>query len=222
MRRRHLRGVMAIERQVYPRPWSPNLFVAEMSESRNRCYLVARSTAPSSGTRADLLRRRGARHERRRRSGCSSVTDRDAAITDLMLGAVEMGAEAVSLEVRVSKAGAHDLYGGFGFRSSACETTHQEIKEDASHHVADGVRTAVYAARALSASPRATQRRRARDERSRMLTHERPGNRQACDDTAVAVVEDEVHGPLGNLIATQVDLHERFGAGLPRSQPART
>ena len=30
MRRRHLRGVMAIERQVYPRPWSPNLFISEM------------------------------------------------------------------------------------------------------------------------------------------------------------------------------------------------
>ena len=42
MRRRHLRGVMAIERQVYPRPWSPNLFLSEMNESRNRCYLVAR------------------------------------------------------------------------------------------------------------------------------------------------------------------------------------
>ena len=42
MRRRHLRGVMAIERKVYPRPWSPNLFLSEMSESRNRCYLVAR------------------------------------------------------------------------------------------------------------------------------------------------------------------------------------
>ena len=32
MRRRHLRGVMTIERQVYARPWSPNLFVAEMTE----------------------------------------------------------------------------------------------------------------------------------------------------------------------------------------------
>src|SRR4029078_4533710 len=42
MRRRHLRGVMAIERQVYPRPWSPNLFLSEMNESRKRCYLVAR------------------------------------------------------------------------------------------------------------------------------------------------------------------------------------
>src|SRR5437762_14224158 len=42
MRRRHLRGVMAIDRQVYSRPWSPNLFVAEMNDSKHRCYLVAR------------------------------------------------------------------------------------------------------------------------------------------------------------------------------------
>ncbi len=42
MRRRHLKGVMAIERQVYPRPWSPNLFLSEMSELRNRTYLVAK------------------------------------------------------------------------------------------------------------------------------------------------------------------------------------
>src|SRR5688500_3148634 len=42
MRRRHLKGVMAIERQVYPRPWSPTLFLSEMSEPRNRAYLVAR------------------------------------------------------------------------------------------------------------------------------------------------------------------------------------
>jgi ribosomal-protein-alanine N-acetyltransferase len=42
MRRRNLKGVMAIERQVYPRPWSPNLFLAEMNEQRDRLYLVAR------------------------------------------------------------------------------------------------------------------------------------------------------------------------------------
>ena len=42
MRRRHLRGVMAIERQAYARPWSPNLFLAEISEPNNRHYLVAR------------------------------------------------------------------------------------------------------------------------------------------------------------------------------------
>ena len=43
MRRRHLKGVMAIERQVYPRPWSPNLFLSEMNELRNRGYFVAKA-----------------------------------------------------------------------------------------------------------------------------------------------------------------------------------
>src|SRR5438132_13654784 len=42
MRRRHLRGVMAIERQAYARPWSPNLFVAAMTEPNHRNYLVAK------------------------------------------------------------------------------------------------------------------------------------------------------------------------------------
>src|SRR5204862_8116968 len=42
MRRRHLRGVMAIEREAYARPWSPNLFVAEMTEPNNRNYIVAK------------------------------------------------------------------------------------------------------------------------------------------------------------------------------------
>src|ERR671931_1118350 len=42
MKRRHLKGVMAIERQVYPRQWSPSLFLSEMSETSNRAYLVAR------------------------------------------------------------------------------------------------------------------------------------------------------------------------------------
>ena len=51
MRRRHLRGVMAIERQVYPRPWSPNLFLAEMTEPREP-LLPRRPARParSSGT----------------------------------------------------------------------------------------------------------------------------------------------------------------------------
>src|SRR6266571_3665245 len=42
MRRRHLKGVMAIERQVYPRPCSSNLFLSEMNELRNRGYFVAK------------------------------------------------------------------------------------------------------------------------------------------------------------------------------------
>ena len=43
MRRRHLRRVLQIEDQVYPRPWTHRTFVSELTEMRNgsRYYMVA-------------------------------------------------------------------------------------------------------------------------------------------------------------------------------------
>ena len=42
MRRRHLRGVVRIEAQVYPRPWSHSLFVSEIALRSSRSYVVAK------------------------------------------------------------------------------------------------------------------------------------------------------------------------------------
>src|SRR5438067_9161459 len=42
MRRRHLRSVLRIEAQVYPRPWSLSLFLSELSLRNSRAYTVAR------------------------------------------------------------------------------------------------------------------------------------------------------------------------------------
>src|SRR5437660_12223204 len=42
MRRRHLRGVVRIESQVYPRPWSHSLFVSELALRGSRSYVVAK------------------------------------------------------------------------------------------------------------------------------------------------------------------------------------
>src|SRR5262245_57134732 len=42
MRRRHLRGVLQIEQQVYPRPWTFGLFLSELGQRSTRIYLVAR------------------------------------------------------------------------------------------------------------------------------------------------------------------------------------
>jgi len=133
MRRRHLRGVMAIERQVYPRPWSPNLFLSEMSESRNRCYLVARldrevvgygglicygEEAHVTNVAVDPL-------QHRRRIG-------SRILNDLIEAALDMGADAVSLEVRVTNWGAQRLYGRFGFRPVGVRKNYyQEVNEDA-------------------------------------------------------------------------------------------
>src|SRR5919201_6733947 len=42
MRRRHVRAVLRIEQQVYPRPWSMSLFLSELALRSTRAYFVAR------------------------------------------------------------------------------------------------------------------------------------------------------------------------------------
>src|SRR5205809_2161621 len=102
MRRRHLKGVMAIERLVYPRPWRPNLFLSEMSELRNRMYLVARINREvvgyggimCYGDEAHVTTIAVEPDHHRRKIGTRLMYE-------LVQEAVRMGARAVSLEVRV-------------------------------------------------------------------------------------------------------------------------
>ena len=117
MRRRHLRGVMAIERQVYPRPWSPSLFIAEMSEPSNRNYIVARTGRDvvgyagmiCYGDEAHITTIAVDPEHQRRKIGTRLMYE-------LIESAIDMGARAVSLEVRVSNWGAQHMYTRFGFR----------------------------------------------------------------------------------------------------------
>ncbi len=141
MRRRHLRGVMAIERQVYPRPWSPNLFISEMAESRNRCYLVARIDRQvvgyggliCYGEEAHITNVAVDPDLQRRKIGMRLLND-------LILAAIQMGADAVSLEVRVTNWGAQRLYGRFGFHPVGVRKNYyQEIGEDALIMWLDGI-----------------------------------------------------------------------------------
>src|SRR3954454_3369539 len=117
MRRRHLRGVMAIERQAYARPWTPNLFVAEMSEPNNRNYLVARidkdvvgyagliwygDEAHVTNIAVDpMLQGHGIAHR---------------LLAEEIVAPRDMGATASSLEVRVTNWGGQGVYARFGFR----------------------------------------------------------------------------------------------------------
>ena len=149
MRRRHLRGVMSIERQVYPRPWSPTLFLAEMAETSNRAYLVARLDKEVVGY-AGMICYGDEAHvttvavdpaHHRRKIGTRLLYD-------LLRAAVEMGARAVSLEVRMSNWGAQRLYGRFGFRPVGVRKGYyQETGEDALIMWAEGLQTPAYAER---------------------------------------------------------------------------
>jgi ribosomal-protein-alanine N-acetyltransferase len=137
---------MAIERQVYPRPWSPNLFLSEMSESRNRCYLVARMDRDvvgyggliCYGEEAHVTNIAVDPEHHRRKIG-------SRLLHDLIQNAVAMGADAVSLEVRVSNWGAQRLYGRFSFRPVGVRKNYyQEINEDALIMWADEIRSPEY------------------------------------------------------------------------------
>lgn len=124
MRRRHVRGVLAVERLVYPRPWSPALFASELAQHDSRRYVVA--LAPQS--ERSLFGRKVVGY-----AGVM-VTVREAHITTvavhpehhrqkiatrLLIAILEearaLGAEAATLEVRMANRGAQRLYTGFGF-----------------------------------------------------------------------------------------------------------
>lgn len=141
MRRRHLRGVMAIETEVYTRPWSANLFVAEMADVRHRCYLVARDRSAVVGYGGLICY-----------DGDAHVTNVAVATThqrrgigarlmhDLLRGGIELGAQQVTLEVRVTNWAAQRLYASYGFRPAGIRRGYyQDVGEDALIMIAEGV-----------------------------------------------------------------------------------
>lgn len=147
MRRRHLRGIMAIERQVYPRPWSPTLFLSEMNAGGGRAYLVALLDRQvvgygglvGYGDEAHITTIAVDPEHHRRKIGTLLMYE-------LVTRARELGARAVSLEVRVTNWGAQRLYGRFGFRPVGVRKNYyQETGEDALVMWTDDIRTGEYA-----------------------------------------------------------------------------
>lgn len=156
MRRRHLRGVLAIEELVYPKPWSPALFAAEIAQPDTRRYLVALDEE----RRAGVLRARNvvgyagvmvavgeahittvAAHPHHHRRKIASRL-----LVHLLREARLMGAEAATLEVRVNNRGAQRLYSAFGFAPVGVRPNYYaETHEDALIMWAYDINTAAYA-----------------------------------------------------------------------------
>jgi [ribosomal protein S18]-alanine N-acetyltransferase len=141
MRRRHLRSVLAIEVQVYPRPWSLSLFLSELALRSTRAYYVARVGGAVVGY------------------GGLMMTAEDGHVTTLAVDpawhrhkigtrvllvlareAVRRGARNLTLEVRMSNHGAQALYRKFGFRPAGVRKNYYvETSEDALVMWADDV-----------------------------------------------------------------------------------
>ena len=149
MRRRHLRAVLHIEAQVYPRPWSLSLFMSELALRSSRLYTVARVDGVVVGYAGLMLSGEDAHvttlavdpqwHRR-------GVASRLLAL--MARAAVERGARHLTLEVRVSNRAAQALYRKFGFCPAGIRRNYYvETREDALVMWANDIDTAAYAAR---------------------------------------------------------------------------
>jgi [ribosomal protein S18]-alanine N-acetyltransferase len=149
MRRRHLRGVLRIEQQVYPRPWTFGLFVGEISQRASRVYLVARVGSEVVGY-AGMFRAVDDGHITT--IAVDPAWQRRGVATRMLLAlaraAVDRGCRNLTLEVRMSNSGAQALYQRFGFVPAGIRKGYYpETGEDALVMWANDVDTELYAAR---------------------------------------------------------------------------
>ena len=117
MRRRHVRDVLAIERVVYPRPWSAALFFSELAQRATRTYLVAhegRTLVGYGGLMCHLdeghITTLAVRPEVQHRKIGSRL------LLALVEEARSRPVRSLALEVRVANWPAQRLYSWFGFR----------------------------------------------------------------------------------------------------------
>jgi len=161
MRRRHLRGVLRIEQQVYPRPWSMGLFMSELGYRGSRVYVTARIGPAVVGYGGLMLVADDghittlAVEPRWHRHGIGTRV-----LHTLAVAAIDRGAKNLTLEVRVGNDAAQGLYRAFGFAPAGIRKGYYvESNEDALIMWANDVDTPDYARRlrALDASlPRPT------------------------------------------------------------------
>ncbi len=133
MRRRHVRSVLRIEEQVYPRPWSHSLFLSELALRTTRSYLVASVGRDVVGYAGLMM---SAEDGHVTTIAVDPRWQRHKVATRLLIGLVREGllrnAENLTLEVRLSNLAAQHLYRRFGFAPVGVRKNYyQETNEDA-------------------------------------------------------------------------------------------
>lgn len=148
MRPRHVPEVLAIEAQVYPRPWSERLFGDELARD-GRAYVVARAADRVVGY-AGILMIADDGHVAT--VAVDPAWQGQGIARHLLLAvvrrAIELGARQLTLEVRVSNEVAQALYRAFGFApAGARKGYYADDGEDALVMWCHDVATPAYAAR---------------------------------------------------------------------------
>lgn len=149
MRRRHLRSVLRIEAQVYPRPWTIGLFMSELALRASRAYYVARVGGLVVGY-AGLMLTAGDGHITT--IAVDPAWQRHKIGTRLLVNvarqALRREAHNLTLEVRVSNEKAQAMYRKFGFKPAGVRKGYYvETNEDALVMWAEDIDSEEYQAR---------------------------------------------------------------------------
>jgi ribosomal-protein-alanine N-acetyltransferase len=133
MRRRHVRSVLRIEEQVYPRPWTSALFLSELALRTTRAYFVARVGREVVGYAGVMISFEDAHVTT---IAVDPEWHRHGIATRLLVAlareSLVRGAQHMTLEVRMTNSGAQDLYRRFGFAPAGVRKNYYpETKEDA-------------------------------------------------------------------------------------------
>ncbi|MET0727822.1 MAG: ribosomal protein S18-alanine N-acetyltransferase [Acidimicrobiales bacterium] len=149
MRRRHLRGVLRIEQQVYPRPWSLGLFNSELGFGPSRVYVTARVSSAVVGYGGLMLM---ADDGHITTLAVDPRWHRHKIGTRLLLtlarAAVDREAKHLTLEVRMANEPAQRLYQAFGFAPAGVRKGYYvETNEDALIMWANDIDTEEYGER---------------------------------------------------------------------------
>ena len=134
MRRAHIRKIMPIEQQVYPRPWTAQVFIEELEQARvgKRHYLVGTIGDELVGYGGLLYVENDAHvtniavHPMWRSRGIATEL-----LLDLAWEANRRGCEAMTLEVRHTNVAAQKLYRRFGFVPAGVRKKYYENRDDA-------------------------------------------------------------------------------------------
>ena len=139
MRRRHVRQIIRIEKQVYPRPWTSSAFVGELTASpAARRYIVARSGLRVVGYAGIMYvedARDGASAAHITNIAVDPSLHRSKVATRLLLALCRIarnhGCVHLSLEVRHTNVAAQALYHRFGFLQEGVRKRYYENTDDA-------------------------------------------------------------------------------------------
>ncbi len=147
MQRRHVRAVMAIEQQVYPKPWTSTLFMSELALPASRVYVVAKMGRTVVGY-AGLMLAPDEAHVTT--IAVDPEWHRQHVATRLFLTlareAITRNYAALTLEVRLSSRGAQALYRRFGLTpEGARKAYYSSPTEDAIVMWVRGIDTPEYA-----------------------------------------------------------------------------